>query len=132
MMAKGRFAVGLLLACAAVCSCAHRASAPQPAAVEKQARQLVDLLAKGDFASAVASFDPTMKQAPPADKLAGAWNDVVAKAGAFRKQAGVRTGIEEGYRVAYVTCEFANAAVDVKVVFNRAGAVSGLWIVPHR
>jgi hypothetical protein len=121
----------LLFACVALSSCAHRALAPQPAAVEKQARQFVDLLAKGDFATAVASFDPTMKQRLPADKLAGSWKDLIAKAGAFRKQDGVRTAKEQGYDVAYLACEFERATLDVKVVFDQQGQVTGLWMVPH-
>ena len=29
-----------------------------------------------------------------------------------------------------LTCEFENGSADLKVVFNRAGQISGLWNVP--
>ena len=45
------------------------------------ATRFVDLLAAGDFATAVKSFDDAMKQALPPDRLAGVWHGILAQAG---------------------------------------------------
>jgi len=120
-----------LAACAVASSCAQR-KAPGSPAIEQPARQFVDLMAAGDFPTATGRFDDAMKQAMPADKLREAWGALLQKGGPFRSQSGVRTTTEQGYDVAYVTCQFANGAVDVKVVFDKAGRISGLWFVPAR
>jgi len=125
-------ALSLLAVCLALPSCSPRGRASQPSAVAEPARQFVALLAKGDFATAAASFDATMKQAMPPDKLGEAWGQLTAKLGAFQRQTGVRTATEQGYDVAYVTCAFASANADVKVVFDGAGQISGLWLLPSR
>src|SRR5512133_464101 len=52
------------------------------------AKQFVDLLAKGDFASAESYFDPTMQQAMPKDKLAQTWQTLLGQVGAYKGQTG--------------------------------------------
>jgi hypothetical protein len=71
-----------------------------------------------------------MKQAMPAQKLREAWSSLTGQFGAFKRQAGVRTAKEQGFDVAYVTCEFEKGSASVKVVWDRAGQVGGLWVVP--
>jgi hypothetical protein len=96
----------------------------------KRASDFVRLLAAGDFAVAAKAFDPTMAAALPADKLQQAWNALIAQAGPFQSQTGVRTATEQGFAVAHVTCRFAQRSVDVKVVLNRDGQIAGLWFMP--
>jgi hypothetical protein len=62
-------------------------------------------------------------------KLEEAWGSL-SRMGAYRGQAGTRTATERGFEVVYVTCSFENGSVDVKVVFDQQGKVSGLWFVP--
>lgn len=92
--------------------------------------EFVDLLAKGDFAGAVAHYDKTMRTALPEPKLREAWQSVQGQAGSFKKR--VRTRLEKVavYDIALVTCEFERAKVDAKVVFNAQGEVAGLFFLP--
>ena len=122
----------LLAACCALASCGKKAPAPSSSpssGVAAQAEQFVDLMAKGDFQGAVKSFDTTMTQAVTPDKLAEAWNGLIGQCGAFQQRVASRTTKEQGYDCAYVTCQFANKAMDVKVVFNPQQQISGMWFV---
>jgi hypothetical protein len=113
-------------------SCGGKAPAPSSSSggnVAALAEQYVDLLVKGDFQAATKSFDPTMAQAAPPDQLAAAWKSLTDGSGAFQQRLAVRTAKEKGFDCAYVTCQFANGAMDVKVVFNPQQQISGMWFV---
>src|SRR5437899_1271356 len=92
--------------------------------------QFVDLLAKGDFAGAAVHYDKAMQIALPEPKLADTWRSIEAQAGHFNKRLHTRTVKAGGYDVALVICEFEQAKLDVKVVFNSKGEVSGLYFLP--
>ena len=122
----------VLAACVVLAACGGKAPAPSSSPggnVAALAEQYVDLLAKGDFQAAMKSFDTTMAQAVPPDKLAATWKQLTDGCGAFQKRTSVRTTREQGYDCAYVTCQFANKAMDVKVVFNPQQQISGMWFV---
>ena len=101
-----------------------------PSDIELAAKRFVDQLEAGDFAGAVATFDATMTQAMPPDKLEGAWTSVLASAGAFKQQIGVRTEKAQGYDVVLVTCQFERGNLDAKVVYSDDGKITGLWFAP--
>jgi fermentation-respiration switch protein FrsA (DUF1100 family) len=92
--------------------------------------QFVDLLAKGDFAGAAAHYDKAMQTALPEPKLRDTWRSVEAQAGRFKKRLHTRMAKVGGYDVALVTCDFERAKLDVKVVLNAKGEVSGLFFLP--
>lgn len=104
----------------------------QPSALQTQAEQFVDRMVKGDFAAAVGDFDPTMTKAMPAPVLKQTWEALVVQCGAFGKRLGFRTEKYQQYDIAYVTCQFEKVAIDVKVVFDPSGKISGLFFVPAK
>jgi hypothetical protein len=91
------------------------------------AKEFVDLLAKGDYAGVVARFDSTMKSVMPESKVHDAWVSLQDQVGAYKKQIGLRQTKEQGWDCVYVTCEFERGRVDIKVVFDKHKKVSGLW-----
>lgn len=95
------------------------------------AKEFVELLAKEDFAGAVKNFDSTMKAVLPEEKIREAWKSLLAQIGPFKRQIGIRTEKLLQYDIVFVTCEFEKSVLDVKVVFNSAREISGLWFVPH-
>ena len=111
---------------------ASPAAAPQPDAITKAAKDLVNLLADGDYAKAVENFDNTMKAALSAEKLQQVWLSLVAQAGPFVEQVGTRKEKILQYDVIFVTCKFEKAALDAKVVFNSDKQISGLFFVPGK
>jgi dienelactone hydrolase len=101
-----------------------------PGEVTGAGKQFVELLAKGDFAAAVARFDATMKAALPAPKLRETWEAIQAQAGPFQKQNGATAIKVTRYDVVLVTCQFERTALDAKVVFDAKGRVAGLFFLP--
>ncbi len=95
-----------------------------------RATEFVTLLAQEDYANAVKDFDSTMKGAMPPEKLEEAWTSLIGQIGVFKKQVSSREAKEMGFDVVFVTCEFEKTQLDVKVVFNPAKEISGLWFVP--
>jgi dienelactone hydrolase len=94
------------------------------------AQEFVDLLVQGDYASAEEKLDDTMKAAAPASKLEELWSSLLEQAGAFQQQTGTRTERTMGYDVVYVTCQFKQMSLDVKVVFDASGQIAGLFFLP--
>lgn len=119
--------VVLLVACFLSCDQGQQAGAPD---VTGSGRQFVEMLAGGNYAGVFATFDGTMKSAMPEGKIAEAWQSLELQVGSFKKIAEISQKNELGFDVAYVTCEFEKAKVNVKVVYNAKKEVSGLWFVP--
>lgn len=104
--------------------------APKPLTREEliaRAERFAGFLTGGKPSEAVKMMDSTMKAAIPESKLAELWAGLVTQLGAYRAMPRSRYAEEAGYRVVYVTLLFANAEVEVKVVFDAAGRVAGLW-----
>ena len=94
------------------------------------ARAFIDLLVKKDFAAAVTTFDDTMKTAMPEAKMQETWNTVLAQVGGFKQAGKARTEKRGGYTIIIVTSEFENAKLDIKVVFDQAKRIAGLFFAP--
>jgi dienelactone hydrolase len=98
--------------------------------VARRAETLVDLMAAGRFDEAVATFDEKMRGALPVEALRAAWTSTTQAAGAFDRRLSARTETRGAFRLAVVACAFARANVDVQVVLNADGQVSGLSMRP--
>jgi hypothetical protein len=126
--------VGTLILLAACAACLARPAL----AVDRKAAasQAVTLLVKGDYANLIKNFDETMKQNLPEAKLRETWTMVVQKAGAFKRQnAGQQQTVQQNgqsYDVVTIPCDFEKGQLDVRVVYNGAGKISGLFITPHQ
>ncbi|NIM06476.1 MAG: DUF3887 domain-containing protein [Armatimonadetes bacterium] len=132
-MIKRFFVLAMLLAvCVALASCGQSEQASDPGELTEPAKRFVMLLAEEDFTGAVESFDATMREVLPAANLKQAWSTLVTELGAFENLAGARTEKEQGFEVVYVTCEFERGSADIKVAFDGAQRISGLWFVPPK
>jgi hypothetical protein len=94
------------------------------------AQEFITLLSEQKYREATAGFDSTMKAAMSPEKLAETWQMLQSQAGLFKRQMGTRTEESGGYEIVIVTSEFENAAIDIKVVYNTEGRISGLWFAP--
>ena len=94
------------------------------------ARAFVELLVKKDFANAVATFDDTVKTAMPEAKLQETWNAVVTQVGAFKQIVKTRTEKRGAYTIVFVTSEFQNSTLDIRVVFDQSKRIAGLFFAP--
>jgi dienelactone hydrolase len=96
------------------------------------ARAFIELLVTKKFATAVAQFDTTMKDALPEAKLAETWASVLAQVGPFKQAGSARTERRGEFTVVVVTCDFQNAVLDVSVVFDQQKRVAGLFFAPAK
>ncbi len=122
-----RHLVPLVLALAAACALPAAARTP---GLEREARALVRDLAAGRFGAVTARFDPGMRQALPAEKLAAVWRQITTQAGAFREITGVRTQAAGAHTLVLVTCAFEKAPLVARVAFDGSGRVAGLFFAP--
>ncbi len=106
------------------------AARAQPRDAQSAARDLVNLLAKEDFAGAVAQFDANMQAALPEAKLREVWRSLLAQAGALQNTGPSRMEQEGGYDIVFVTCRFERATLETKVVCNAGRQVAGLFFQP--
>ena len=114
----------------AVCRVLPGEEQPAKTAQTEAAKNFVQLLVDGKFDKAVIDFDAIMLKAMPADQLKRTWESVLAEAGRYKKTLETRTETAGIYLIVHVTCEFAKRPLDVRVVFNKAGKVSGLQFRP--
>lgn len=103
---------------------------PRFAELTTSAQAFVKLLTEKKFDAATKDFDDTMKKVLPAKKLEEIWQSILSSAGTFQKQTGTRTASSGKYDIVFVTCRFAKAPLDVKVVFNRDKKITGLLFTP--
>lgn len=111
-------------------SCGEKKDGPKVGDLTPLATGFVESLVKEDFANAVKNFDSTMKGVMSEAKLQEVWKELLAQSGSFKKQTGVRQTQEQGFNIVFVTCEFEKSTINIKVVFNNANEISGLWFVP--
>lgn len=116
------------LTCTLLAACGGSDPAATKPGLAAKGAEFVTLLADGKFEEAATWMDATMAAALPPAKLAEAWKSLSSR-GAYQSQTGARSGKEQGFDVAYVTCAFEKGSVTVKVVFGEDGKVSGLWFV---
>lgn len=93
-------------------------------------RKTVTALSQQKWSVVEARFDARMKTALPEDKLAAVWRQIVAQAGAFKSIKTVQIVERQNYHIAVVTCVFADADLDAKVVMDAEGNIAGLFFAP--
>jgi len=98
--------------------------------LKAKAQNFVDLLLKGDFTSAASKFDDQMRIALDEAKLQETWINAIAEAGALLQLNQPRTAEMEGYKIVIIRCDFQRVIIDVQVVFNKQGQISGLNFIP--
>jgi dienelactone hydrolase len=94
------------------------------------AAAVVDALAARAFEKVTSQFDAAMKAGLDDDKLRAAWDGIVTQVGAFVRRAPGQEQPRGAYTAVTVQCEFQRAKVDVTVVFNASGQISGLQMKP--
>jgi len=108
---------------------AATASALQ-ADLPSQARTLVAELAARELSKVEAQFDATLHSLLPENKLSATWDALLAQSGDFNSIVQTRQEEQQGYKVVFITCQFARRTMDIKLVFDSWSQVAGLFFVP--
>ncbi len=93
-------------------------------------RQVVEGMARGDFAGVEALFDETMRAALPEAKLRELWDALLGQLGAYQGTGDITTAIQDPYTIVLVRTDFANGPVNIQVTVDSAGRVAGLFVRP--
>src|SRR6266404_4002841 len=96
------------------------------------AKAFVDALRKGEFEKATKDFDATMKKESGADKLEELWKLLGVMYGSLKKTGALRTGKTGQYDLVFVPCEFEKQKLDIRVVFDAEGKITGLGLEQPR
>ena len=116
---------------AALKDCLAKETATLDGALKKRGNDFVALLVAGKFPEATARFADVMRSAMPEAKLAEVWHQLETTGGKFLgADPAARMERKAEFFCVYVPCRWERTRLDLKVVFDLAGNVSGLWMVP--
>ncbi len=108
--------------------------AQQMTDVNALARSFVAALAQENYTAAYGQFNGGMQAAMPVESLQRTWAALTNQSGALQRvlQTHQESVTENGqdFIIVYVTSQFAQQAIDIKVVFDTQQKISGLWFVP--
>jgi uncharacterized protein len=102
----------------------------QHADLQAAAKAFIEMMNRGEFDAAVKDFDATMTRVMPSAQLNKTWQMLTGQTGAFEKQLAVRAEPSGKYVAVVVTCQFAKAKLDARIVFDGDKHIAGLQILP--
>jgi hypothetical protein len=97
--------------------------------VASSAQKTVERLSEGEFDLIVIAFDEAMRRSVPESLLRAEWQSLQSDAGTFQRQVDVRTEVRGVNHAGIVISEFSRGRVEVRVVFDRDGKITGLSIM---
>lgn len=119
-----------LLLCLFAVSCAGEELPPLEGEPAELAEEFFQYLVNGNYDECTNYFSKEMKRALPARRLEQAWNDLQNQLGQFVRKTEMREDKIDGYDVVFVTTEFENDLINVRIVFDEDRRVAGLWFEP--
>jgi hypothetical protein len=119
-----------LLLCLAAVSCAGEKLPPLEGEPAELAEEFFQCLVKGNYSECTDYFSKKMKQAMSARKLEQVWNDLQGQVGSYVKVTDMREDHIDGYDVIFVTTEFEEDLINIRIVFDEDRRVAGLWFEP--
>jgi len=99
---------------------------------EQAGSKFVEQLAEERFEDAANTFDETMAGLISPEKLRELWDQLLKQTGTFQTQLSTRRETYLQYEIVFVTCQFDNGKLDVKVVYDKSKQVAGLYFVPTK
>jgi hypothetical protein len=99
-----------------------------PENMEAAAKLAVDMLRQKQFDELTSKFDEDFKPDMSSERLEMSWSHVMAHLGQFKTIKIVVKDPE--FDMVDVTCAFENGDMIVRIAFDPAGKVGGLWMMP--
>lgn len=96
----------------------------------KVSDKILDNLIKNEFEAARSDFNDQMAAALQAEQLKQVWDGLSTQLGDYQSKGDVTTDTIQGYRVVYTILKFEQSPFKLKVVFDDADKVAGLFLVP--
>jgi dienelactone hydrolase len=125
-----RFLVVVLAGLGALASNAAAQQQAPGASRVRDAEAVMDAMLADNFGAIVAKFDDTMKTAVTEQALRTGWASVSKQIGNYVKRAPAKEELRGNFVSVSISCEFERGRLDLQVVFNAAGEISGLSMRP--
>ncbi len=87
-------------------------------------------LLKGEFSEAIIQFDDQMKKSLTETKLQQTWENVTYESGILLQLIPTHSSEKDNYKIIVTRCRFQRFDVDIQLVFNENGEISGLNFTP--
>jgi Protein of unknown function (DUF3887) len=101
--------------------------------LKKNAKAVVDNLCAGKNDPVLSEFNDKLKQAMPADKLKAGWDAYSKVYGPCKSQGEPATSKSpEGLDTITIKSQREHGIVEIDVVYDGAGKISGLWLRPQK
>ncbi len=100
--------------------------------LEQKALAFIEQLAQGQYSEATAPFDEAMLKALPAERLQSIWSNLLDTYGAYQSTGKVEVLPAGEHTAVIVETHFERGVINLRVVFNDAGQISGFFYVPVR
>lgn len=110
--------------------CRQEEILPQEGEIAEIATEFVEELSEEEFENAAGKFNEEMRRAMPKELLGQTWSQLQTQVGAFVSIESLREEIIQEYDVIFVTTEFENSFIDIRVVFDEENRVAGLFFEP--
>ena len=117
-----------IVAVVVVCSAFYYSQLTNPD-LETRARDFVNFLRSEESEKAYSLFNNQMAEAISLEDLRTIWSELEDRVGSYKGIVATKTETEMGYRVIYVTTEFEETELDIKVVFDSEAKIAGLWFI---
>jgi len=126
-MKKAIFIISMVCVCCLSIYCGKEKTPMDNSDIVSLATDYFALLQDGKYTDAVKNYDSTMAEALPPEKLEEIWTTFMSQAGTFKRQDGIRTEKEGKYDIVYISCEFENINMALKIVFNSDRQIAGMF-----
>jgi hypothetical protein len=126
---KMRIGAAAMLLVATLATAPARAQEPAPG-LEEVARAFAAEFFEGRDQQAYARLDQRMKELSPPEKLAQLREALRAQVGGLRSITRARRMEIRGMQAVVLACEFEKASLEMRVVFDAAGRVAGMFFAP--
>jgi hypothetical protein len=100
------------------------------APVERDAKQVIDLLKTRQFAKLIERWDAGMRETLPARRVAEFWSRLVAQVGALQSVGAAGVMSEGPYRTVVLPLSFERAELAASVTYDAGGRVAGVYFTP--
>lgn len=92
--------------------------------------QITNSLVRGDYKAIRPRFNQVMKDSLPNQQLKATWDDVIKGFGEFQSIKKTREEKYFSYQIIYCTVKFTKGKINVELIFDADGKVTGLWFKP--
>ena len=93
-------------------------------------QKFIGQLLRSDFSGASKQFDNLMKKTIDETKLQQSWENVTHESGTFLQLTPAHSSETDNYKIIVIKCHFQRFDVDIQLVFNEQGEISGLNFTP--